>query len=316
MLGALTVLPTYLLGRTIGLSLAGDRARSAAPGHHDRDAGRLLLALAPAHIVVNSHIAWSNCLTPLFATLGLWLTTLALAGGARAAHRGRADVRARRQTHPTGALLLPGVALGVAIVAPAGCCRTVAVAGRTRGAAGAARTCSWPTWRRASRVFAPGVHVQAQSTDGEVLTPAGRPLTAPSGGGLPTDSLSGTLVESGWLQRATRTDAWAIARADPAAGEVAGGETLARHRALLLLLAAVTYVLLLPLINGRYESSVPKARYIAPLLPICFVAMAVLIEESRARIASPGRASAEGAPDPVGGVAAWAWCWRSARCSA
>ena len=38
-LGALTVLPTYLLGRTIGLSLAGDRAHGVLhPGIIDRDA--------------------------------------------------------------------------------------------------------------------------------------------------------------------------------------------------------------------------------------------------------------------------------------
>ena len=58
-MGAVTVVPTYLLGRSLagGSSLVGLLAA-------------LLLALSPIHIVVNSHIASSNCLTPLFTTLG------------------------------------------------------------------------------------------------------------------------------------------------------------------------------------------------------------------------------------------------------
>src|SRR3954469_839676 len=60
-LGILTVVPTYLLGRSLGGPGVG--AFAAA-----------FLALSPAHIVVNSHIGWSNCITPLLTTLALWLT--------------------------------------------------------------------------------------------------------------------------------------------------------------------------------------------------------------------------------------------------
>ena len=31
-----------------------------------------LLATAAVHVVVNSHVAYSNCITPFFTTLGVW----------------------------------------------------------------------------------------------------------------------------------------------------------------------------------------------------------------------------------------------------
>lgn len=55
-LGVLTVMATYWLGRAWG----GPRAGLIAGA---------LLACSPIHILVNSHIAWSNSATPLFATL-------------------------------------------------------------------------------------------------------------------------------------------------------------------------------------------------------------------------------------------------------
>src|SRR3954447_24902195 len=64
-LGILTVVPTYLLGRSLG-------------GHGVGALAAAFLALSPAHIVVNSHIGWSNCITPLLTTLALWLTHRAI----------------------------------------------------------------------------------------------------------------------------------------------------------------------------------------------------------------------------------------------
>ena len=60
---ALTVAATYLLGR----ELAGGRGEVVAGM-----LAALMLATNGAHVVVNSHIAWSNCLTPLFTTLAFW----------------------------------------------------------------------------------------------------------------------------------------------------------------------------------------------------------------------------------------------------
>jgi 4-amino-4-deoxy-L-arabinose transferase-like glycosyltransferase len=54
--GALTVALTYLLGRALGGRVVGV-------------IGAGLLATAPQHIIVNSHIAWQNSTTPFYAVL-------------------------------------------------------------------------------------------------------------------------------------------------------------------------------------------------------------------------------------------------------
>ena len=60
--GALTVVLTYLLGRALANRAVGL-------------VGAGLLATAPQHIIINSHVAWQNSTTPFYATL----TFLALA---------------------------------------------------------------------------------------------------------------------------------------------------------------------------------------------------------------------------------------------
>jgi 4-amino-4-deoxy-L-arabinose transferase-like glycosyltransferase len=67
--GVLTVLATYLLGRAWS---GGSRLGGALAA--------LLLATSAEHIVVNSRLAWSNSITPLFSTLGVWALWLAVAG--------------------------------------------------------------------------------------------------------------------------------------------------------------------------------------------------------------------------------------------
>ena len=56
LLGVLTVGATYWLGRSMGGRLAGLVAGA-------------LLAFCPVHVLVNSHVAWSNSASPLLATL-------------------------------------------------------------------------------------------------------------------------------------------------------------------------------------------------------------------------------------------------------
>ncbi len=97
--GAATVGCTYLMGRLMKGSIAG----LVAAG---------LLATMPMHVLVNSHVAWSNSITPFFMTLGLalfyfgiqkergfWLAvgTFALALGV--------------QTHPVTVLFAPPLLL-------------------------------------------------------------------------------------------------------------------------------------------------------------------------------------------------------------
>ena len=117
-LGVLTVLATYGLARAWG---GGSRLAGLLAGG--------LLALNPAHTVINSHIAWANCTTPLFTTLAVWTLWYAVGDprrgatgeqGTRTAGRG---VRGASlvlsgllwglalQTHPAVTTLLPGAAL-------------------------------------------------------------------------------------------------------------------------------------------------------------------------------------------------------------
>lgn len=98
-LGALTVLPTYLFGRSVGGPLVG--ALSA-----------LLLAGSAVHIAVNSHVAYSHSLVPLFATLGLWLVQRAVSSGsARSLIGAGAAFGLAFQVHPSAIVIWPGVGL-------------------------------------------------------------------------------------------------------------------------------------------------------------------------------------------------------------
>jgi hypothetical protein len=105
-IGALTVVPTYLLGREVGGRIVGTF-------------GAALLATSGAHTVISSHVPLSHSLTPLVATTARWVLVLAV---------GRAEGDLRRggrllalagllagvalQTHPTVAPLLAGAAGG------------------------------------------------------------------------------------------------------------------------------------------------------------------------------------------------------------
>ncbi|MFN8521501.1 MAG: glycosyltransferase family 39 protein [Chloroflexota bacterium] len=89
--GALTVVATYFLTRRLF-----DRTAAAIAA--------FLLATCGAHILVNSHVAWSNCATPLLTTVAFWL----LARGSLLP--GALVLGLALQTHPSVAALLPGAA--------------------------------------------------------------------------------------------------------------------------------------------------------------------------------------------------------------
>ena len=99
--GVLTVLATYLLGRAWGGRTAGLL-------------GAGLLATAAGHIALNSHVAWSNCVTPLFTTLGAWMLSLALRGSSSMPRTALPLAGLfwglGLQTHPSVLALLPGAA--------------------------------------------------------------------------------------------------------------------------------------------------------------------------------------------------------------
>src|SRR5206468_902952 len=96
--GAATVPAAYWLGRELRGHLAGLLTA-------------LLVGVSGFHVLVSSHVGWTNCLTPLF-------TTLACAALARAVRLGSGTALAlcgllfglALQTHLLAGLLLPGAA--------------------------------------------------------------------------------------------------------------------------------------------------------------------------------------------------------------
>jgi 4-amino-4-deoxy-L-arabinose transferase-like glycosyltransferase len=96
LLGGLTVLPTYLLGRELGGRVAGLVAAA-------------LLVTSPAHTVITSHVAWVHSLTPLLAVTTLWLLARASRRSAGPALAGAGLCAGLAlQSHPTVAPLLGG----------------------------------------------------------------------------------------------------------------------------------------------------------------------------------------------------------------
>jgi len=95
--GSLTVCATYLLARYLHGPLVATVAA-------------VLLTANAAHVLVNSHIAWSNCATPLFTTLGLWLLLRALDRPDRLLRFALAGfvLGLALQTHPSVAAILVG----------------------------------------------------------------------------------------------------------------------------------------------------------------------------------------------------------------
>ena len=73
--GVATVVATYLLGSELGRRIATPPQDAGEHPIGPRLVGLLasgLLATNGPHVVVNSHVAWSNCLTPLLTTLAFW----------------------------------------------------------------------------------------------------------------------------------------------------------------------------------------------------------------------------------------------------
>ncbi|MHB8645286.1 MAG: ArnT family glycosyltransferase [Thermomicrobiales bacterium] len=96
-IGVLTVVVTYWLGRELGGQSVGLVAGA-------------LLATAPQHIIVNSHVAWQNATTPFYAALCCWALVRGLhtrRGGYLLASGGLFGLTL--QTHPGTIVLLPAL---------------------------------------------------------------------------------------------------------------------------------------------------------------------------------------------------------------
>jgi glycosyltransferase AglD len=256
-LGALTVVPTYLLGREI----AGRNVGMIAG---------LLVATGSAHIAVNSHIAWSNCLTPLFTTACFWLLARSQ----------------RRSSGPAlvGAALLFGLALqthpAVIAFAPA---MTVFVLWRCR------RAVSWRWMAVAAGAFLVGYANMVAynlSTSFDSLRSAqrvsGEYATA-------EDADVGLQLLSSMLLLLARLAGGAVDQRSGALGYLldpgvlvsltlagVGLVVLWRRGEPLPLLAALTFLALLPLVNTKFRTLI-TIRYLMPVYSLLALGIAVAV---------------------------------------
>jgi len=262
-IGALTVVPTYLLGRELAGRMAGLFAAA-------------LLATAGAHVVVSSHVALSHSLTPLCSTFTLWLLaravvqrsvrSLALAGLAAGI---------TLQTHPTVLPLLAGSAVAALLVRPAWL--------RTR----------WPYIALVLVVVGystllvhyvrTGFEVVAdiEGKQEQYLEGGEEKGEAAEGGlyltNLATLSVSLARMASGEInERSARTDylsdPWVLSYPVLA---VLGALIAARRGNPLLLVALALAVFWPPLLSGKYKP-ILDGRYLMPDLPVLFVDIAVV----------------------------------------
>ncbi len=264
--GTVTVGFAYALGRTL----------------HGRAVGALgaaLLAASPVHIGVNSHVAWSNCLTPLFTTPALWLTALAVR-----------DARPRLlapagllfglalHTHPSSAPILAGAALAV----------TATSGWMLRGRwpyvatlAGVAMNANLVVYNLLSggRSF-----TYAQEIQQDYVREVGRSVGYAERFG---DLIVGLLRALGGAVD-TRAGVTQYLR-DPlvlaaAALTLAGLVLAIRKRTWLPIVVFAATILLLPLANPKYEP-ILNGRYLAPILPLVLLWIGLAL----ASLAGPAR---------------------------
>jgi 4-amino-4-deoxy-L-arabinose transferase-like glycosyltransferase len=256
--GGLTVGATYMLGRVYG-------------GHRVGLIAAALLAVAPAHILVNSHVGWSNSLTPLFTT-----SALALVGWAVAARKGWPFALAgvagglALQTHASVIALIPGL---------------LATLGWQRRWRGLWR---WILLAGALFLLVEGpVVAYMVSSNFEPLTYAlSHRHSVDRETALTPDRylqnlmhlLRGlALVVSGWVtdgrEAPLASDHPAVLYGSLVAA--AGLFGIVLRRRWMLAAPLLSLALILPLLNSRYEPTISNARYVMPMLPPLFVGVGI-----------------------------------------
>lgn len=276
--GSLTVIPTYLLGRSLG----GTGRRGQAVGLM----AAALLAASATHTAVSSRLAYSHSLTPLFTTLGLWLFHRALVGGSGPSlvASGFAFGLAL-QTHPSALALWPG--LGAALLLR-GRGRIAERRGLWIVLAGAAAMVA--VWNlllfNVTNDFASFKQAAERSADYvDTGVSAGR--------GWPERMV--VLLRSAALalgsQASEVVEPWTV----PVPLVLAmvglvllGLVSLARRREWLPVLVIVSGLVAISYLNGRFEPVVARARHYAPLLPLALVVAAEGLAVLHAFIARRG----------------------------
>jgi hypothetical protein len=274
-LGVATVLATYPLGRAWGGRPAGVLAAA-------------LLITSGGHILVNSHVAWSICATPLFTALSVWTLYAAVRG---TTFRPNTALLLTGlfwglafQTHPSVLALLPGAALFLVWQG-----RSLLRNRYLYLAAGLfvlvnLNLAIYNVSTGFDSLFL-GLERNAYYTQDEQLTPStylsrlvrlAVLLMAMLGGAVEGRTSSAQQIlgdPSLWLMAvlAAAGVVWQWRRGNPLPG---------------LLLASA--VLIFPLFNGRFQT-LYHFRYLAPLLPILYAAVGALCAEAldRVRLARP-----------------------------
>ena len=261
-IGALTIVPTYLLGR----ELAG------------RPAGLLagaLMATAAAHIVVSSHVPLSHSLTPLVSTFTIWLLVRAVKRdcGRSLALSGLLAGLAL-QTHPTVFPLLAGSAIATLLMRPAWLKTRWPYIGLALVAVGYSTLLIYHVQTRF--VVIDNIQgKQQQYLDGaaDVDEPSDDSLYLKNLSQL-TISLarmaSGEINERGSSEKYLQ-DPWIVAY--PALA-LLGAIVAARRGNPLLAVALLLAVFWPPLLSGKYKP-ILDGRYLMPDLPVLFVDIAV-----------------------------------------
>jgi len=281
LIGGLTVVPTYLLGRELGGRIAGLVAGA-------------LLATSGAHTVISSHVPLSHSLTPLLATTTLWLLARAVV---------RADGRSLAlaglcaglslQTHPTVAPLLAGAAVAVLLA------RRAWLATR------------WPYLACGllllgySTLLADHIRTRFELV-GDVQGKQARYLDADIDVGEDADRgvylnnlqqllLSLARLTSGTLdERELATDYLRDPRVMVYSAVAVAGVLIAVPRGSpLLLLALLPAIFLPPLLSGKYKP-ILDGRYLMPLVPVLFVGVGLFVAAVRTIGSRLGRRAAVG----------------------
>jgi len=269
--GALTVGMTYVLGRRLYSPLAGVLAA-------------LLLAANGAHILVNSHVAWSNCVTPLFTTLTIWLLIRALDRPASVVRFGAVGLAAglALQTHPSVVVFLFGAALyGIGRdhrlplrpVCWAGIVSLLVAYGNVLAYNALYHFDTLAQAQRVGAGYSGGEGIGLEAYGWSVL--GSLVLLAQVMSGVVEPRLTAAAyVEDPRIVAAFAvlglTICWAVVR-----------------RQWLLLLIAVPMLVVIPALNQRWQP-ILAARYLMPLLPLIAVAVgALLAQEARRHFRRP-----------------------------
>ena len=252
LLAAGTVGLTYLVGR----DMADHRAGLIAAA---------LLATSGGHVIINSHTARSNSVTPLITTLGVWLLYRAVRSGSGwpLAASGLLFGLAL-QTHLSAIALAPGLAVGLLLLRPR------LLTGR------------WAILAAALGVLAYANMIVFNVQNGFQSVMHARNLQQAYTDGRGTDLVTYAENMAALVQSLSRLLSGTIeTAASPArfvyVGLALAGLALAARRANPLpMLVCASMALVLPYFNPRY-GPILSGRYLIPMLPFAYLGIALAV---------------------------------------